>query len=336
MTKNNSGRQAPQRVMFVHAHPDDESLFTGLLVAASARVGAEVQVLTCTLGEEGEVIGEKYQQLTSEHANVLGGFRIGELQQALGHLGVDQGPKFLGGVTRWRDSGMADTPTIRHPRAFAGDSEDNWEQQVDQLLGVLRDARPEVLITYGPDGGYGHPDHIRAHRVTHEAVRRLEAVGDEATPEEIWWAVTPAEAFHAAMAGAETPAGWRPAEKGEIALVEEQFIDAIVQATPEDVAAKRKAMAAHATQLWVADGTSTDVNPEARQVLTPTGEYLFALSNLIAQPILGVEGYQLGWCKTGASDNNRQISLLNFDFVVPGGGAAQNYASDEKAEGEDG
>ena len=93
MTKNTSGRQAPQRVRFVHAHAEDESLVTGLLVAASVRVGAEVQVLTCTLGEEGEVIGEKYQQLTSEHANVLGGFRIGELQQALGHLGVDQGPK---------------------------------------------------------------------------------------------------------------------------------------------------------------------------------------------------------------------------------------------------
>lgn len=101
---------APRRVMFIHAHPDDESLFTGLLVAASSRVGAETSVLTCTLGEEGEVIGEKYQNLTSEHSDLLGGFRIGELQQALDHLGVHQGPQFLGGLSRWRDSGMADTP----------------------------------------------------------------------------------------------------------------------------------------------------------------------------------------------------------------------------------
>lgn len=107
--------------------------------------------------------------------------------------------------------------------------------------------------------------------MTLEAVRRLVDAGEEAAPHEIWWAVTPAGAFHAAMAGAEVPEGWRKAEDGEVALVAEEFIDAFVQGAPEDVAAKRKAMAAHATQLWVADGTRTDVNPEARDVVTPTG-----------------------------------------------------------------
>ena len=335
MTKH-ATHVAPQRVMFVHAHPDDESLFTGLLVAASSRVGAETSVLTCTLGEEGEVIGEKYQNLISEHSGLLGGFRIGELQRALEHLGVHQGPQFLGGLSRWRDSGMADTPAIRHPHAFAGDSEDNWEQQVGQLLAVLRRERPDVLVTYGPDGGYGHPDHIRAHRVTHEAVRRLADAGEEATPQEIWWAVTPAGAFHAVMAGAEIPEGWREPKDGDVALVAEDFIDAFVQGAPEDVAAKRKAMAAHATQLWVADGSRTDVNPDARDVTTPTGEYLFALSNLISQPILPVEGYQLGWVKNSDPNTNRQISLLHFDFVVPSNGTAQEHGTDGKAQGEDG
>ena len=231
---------------------------------------------------------------------------------------------------------MADTPTIRHPRAFAGDSEDNWEQQVEQLLAVLRSQRPEVLVTYGPDGGYGHPDHIRAHRVTHEAVRRLADAGEEATPQEIWWAVTPAGAFNAAMAGAEVPEGWHEAEDGDVALVAEEFIDAFVQGTPEDVAAKRKAMAAHATQLWVADGTRTDVNPEARDGVTSTGEYLFALSNLISQPILPVEGYQLGWVKNADPNTSRQISLLHFDFVVPSNGTAQEHGDDGKARGENG
>src|SRR6201991_470207 len=96
-------------LLFVHAHPDDETLTTGATIAHYAARGARVQVVTCTLGEEGEVIGERWARLAADHADQLGGYRIGELSSALTELGVDE-PTFLGGAGRWRDSGMAGTP----------------------------------------------------------------------------------------------------------------------------------------------------------------------------------------------------------------------------------
>ncbi len=94
------------RLLFVHAHPDDETLTTGATIAHYRARGAVVQVLTCTLGEEGEVIGDRWAQLAADRADQLGGYRIGELTAALAALGVDR-PRFLGGAGRWRDSGMA-------------------------------------------------------------------------------------------------------------------------------------------------------------------------------------------------------------------------------------
>ena len=94
--------------LFVHAHPDDETLTTGATIAHYAARGAHVQVVTCTLGEEGEVIGERWAQLAVDGADQLGGYRIGELSSALRELGVAE-PTFLGGAGRWRDSGMAGT-----------------------------------------------------------------------------------------------------------------------------------------------------------------------------------------------------------------------------------
>ena len=76
------------RLLFVHAHPDDETLTTGATIAHYAARGADVHVVTCTLGEEGEVIGERYAQLAADHADQLGGYRIGELTAALRSLGI--------------------------------------------------------------------------------------------------------------------------------------------------------------------------------------------------------------------------------------------------------
>ena len=98
------------RVLAVHAHPDDESIVTGLAIAALHREGADVHVLTCTLGEQGEVIGDKYQGLIADRTDQLGGYRIAELRSALGALGINPRPEFLGGATAWRDSGMVGTP----------------------------------------------------------------------------------------------------------------------------------------------------------------------------------------------------------------------------------
>ena len=81
---------AVPRLLFVHAHPDDETINNGVTMARYAALGAEVTVLTCTLGEEGEIIGEPWQQLGVDDADQLGGYRIGELAAALRHLGLDE------------------------------------------------------------------------------------------------------------------------------------------------------------------------------------------------------------------------------------------------------
>ena len=100
------------RLLFVHAHPDDETLTTGATIAHYAARGADVHVVTCTLGEEGEVIGERYAQLSADQADQLGGYRIGELTVALCSLGVGE-PSFLGGAGHWRDSGTLLRLSIR-------------------------------------------------------------------------------------------------------------------------------------------------------------------------------------------------------------------------------
>ena len=109
-------RMESPRLLFVHAHPDDETLTTGATIAHYAARGGQVRVVTCTLGEEGEVIGERWAQLAVDQADQLGGFRIAELSAALNALGLE-GPVFLGGAGRWRDSGMEGTPP-RHRQRF--------------------------------------------------------------------------------------------------------------------------------------------------------------------------------------------------------------------------
>ena len=103
------------RLLFVHAHPDDETINNGVTIARYAALGAVVTVVTCTLGEEGEIVEPRWKQLGVEAADQLGGYRIAELTTALRHLGVDQ-PRFLGGAGRWRDSGMPGTPARRRSR----------------------------------------------------------------------------------------------------------------------------------------------------------------------------------------------------------------------------
>src|SRR4051812_30204521 len=142
------------RLLFVHAHPDDESLTTGATIAHYVARGATVQVVTCTLGEEGEVIGERWAQLAATDADQLGGYRIGELTSALGELGV-QAPVFLGGAGRWRDSGMEGSPP-RHRQRFA---DADAHEATGALVAIIRELRPHVVVSYDPKGGYGHPDH---------------------------------------------------------------------------------------------------------------------------------------------------------------------------------
>ena len=153
------------RLLFVHAHPDDESLSNGATIAHYTARGAQVWVVTCTLGEEGEVIGDRWAELAVDRADQLGGYRIGELTAALQVLGVGA-PIYLGGAGRWRDSGMVGTAKRRRQRFVDADD----REAGGALVAIIRQLRPHVVVTYDPNGGYGHPDHIHAHEVTTAAV----------------------------------------------------------------------------------------------------------------------------------------------------------------------
>jgi len=157
-----------QRLLLVHAHPDDESIQNGATMARYADEGRGVTLVTCTAGEMGEILVPEWGHLAAEHDDQLGEHRQQELAEAMEILGVTD-HRFLGGPGCYRDSGMkwhADGHAIPaddiHENAF-------WHvdltQAADKLVEVIREVRPQVLVTYDQFGNYGHPDHIQAHRV---------------------------------------------------------------------------------------------------------------------------------------------------------------------------
>lgn len=297
------------RVALVHAHPDDEAITTGGTIAQLVRRGAQVTVVTCTLGELGEVIGEPYQGLVGGESDQLGGFRVHELHAALTALGCNgpgHAPVHLGGAGRWRDSGMVGDPGNDDERAFIR----SGDEALDQLTAVLRDLRPHAVITYDADGGYGHPDHIRAHELTVDACDRLRAearAGGEAgdgsgegsgSDAELWatiWTVTDDDALRAGLdAITVVPQPWTRAGFDDLPSVASDFA---VRLSDADVAAKTAALRAHATQVWVGDGGVSMVNPRAAVgAVDASGAArgTWALSNLVCQPIMPAEHYRLG------------------------------------------
>ena len=251
---------APHRLLLVHAHPDDESLWTGGTIARYAAQDVQVTVVTCTLGEQGEVIPPELARLTADAADQLGGYRVGELRSACAALGVTD-HRFLGGIGRWRDSGMAGDPANGHPRAFGTGPMD---EQVAALRQVIDELRPQVVVTYAADGGYGHPDHIRAHQVTMAAATGETRVFHTVPSR------TAVDAGVAALAGFDGLPYRLPAP-GELQGVPDSAITTVIDITAH-VPAKLRALRAHATQISVWDGDS--------------GRYAYALSNGIAQPVL--------------------------------------------------
>jgi N-acetyl-1-D-myo-inositol-2-amino-2-deoxy-alpha-D-glucopyranoside deacetylase len=171
-----------ERVLFVHAHPDDESITTGGTIAALIDRGASVTVVTCTRGELGEVIPADLKHLEGA-GELLAVERIAELERAMAALGVTD-HRFLGSANaRWpdleprqyTDSGMVWGATGPEPLApLAGDSLCGAEfgEVAADLAAVIDLVKPSAVISYDENGGYGHPDHIRAH----EAARRAAAV----------------------------------------------------------------------------------------------------------------------------------------------------------------
>jgi N-acetyl-1-D-myo-inositol-2-amino-2-deoxy-alpha-D-glucopyranoside deacetylase len=162
-----------RRLLLVHAHPDDESIGTGVTMAKYAAQGAGVTLVTCTRGEEGEVLVPALSNLAAAHDDELGPHREVELAEAMAELGVSD-HRFLGGAGRWRDSGMMGTPSNDRPDVF-------WRadllEAASELVSVIRSVRPQVLVTYDTFGGYGHPDHIQAHRVAMYAAQLAAAAG---------------------------------------------------------------------------------------------------------------------------------------------------------------
>lgn len=161
----------PLRLMMVHAHPDDETTTTGASAARYAAQGIPVHLVTCTRGERGEILDHQTLARVAggdpdARAEELGRHRAGELAEAARHLGL-RSWRFLGHPGRWWDSGMAGLPTVRHPKALAAGA---LREQAEELARVIREVRPQVIITYDERGGYGHPDHVRAHQVTMSAV----------------------------------------------------------------------------------------------------------------------------------------------------------------------
>jgi N-acetyl-1-D-myo-inositol-2-amino-2-deoxy-alpha-D-glucopyranoside deacetylase len=275
--------EAP-RLLFVHAHPDDETLTTGATIAHYVSRGAEVRVVTCTLGEEGEVIGDRYAQLAVDAADQLGGYRIGELTSALNALGIEQ-PIFLGGAGRWRDSGMAGTAPRRWQRFVDAD----MREAVGELVTIIRQLRPHVVVTYDANGGYGHPDHIHAHEVTKAAVAASggsDYPGEPWTVPKVYWTVISRSAMGAGLDALEdVPPDWIRVSIGDVPFGSpDDEIDAVMD-VPDQLPAKIAALRAHATQVTVA--------PDGRSC---------ALSNNIALPIGAIEHYILAVGTPGKRD----------------------------------
>ncbi|AKJ11006.1 1D-myo-inositol 2-acetamido-2-deoxy-alpha-D-glucopyranoside deacetylase [Streptomyces incarnatus] len=269
-----------RRLLLVHAHPDDESINNGATMARYAAEGVHVTLVTCTLGERGEVIPPELRHLTGP---ALGAHRRRELADATRALGVSDA-RLLGGAGRYGDSGMMGIPDNGDPGCF-------WQADVDEAAGYLADVilevRPQVLVTYDDNGGYGHPDHIQAHRVAMRAVELADERGHRI--DKVYWNRVPRSVAEAAFARLQEELAVLPFEKsGSVAdvpgVVDDERVTTSVDGTAF-AAAKAAAMRAHVTQIEVA-------------------EPYFALSNELAQPLFTTEYYELvrGEARPGETD----------------------------------
>jgi N-acetyl-1-D-myo-inositol-2-amino-2-deoxy-alpha-D-glucopyranoside deacetylase len=280
-----------RRMLLVHAHPDDETLGNGATMAKYAAEGAHVTLLTCTRGEEGLVLVRELEHLAAHREDRLGEHREDELAAAMAELGVAD-HRFLDAVAlpdddgraSYRDSGMAWDE--RHRAVPAPDTGPHAFSRVDvdvasaRVAAVIRELRPHVLLTYEPGGGYGHPDHVQAHR---SAVRGAELAADDGPGgpgwriPKIYWNALPEGLVREALrrlAGSEgAPPGWDPDGPLPTMMIPDELVTTAVDATPY-LDRKIAALKAHATQVVV----------EGETVLVGDG---------VRQPIAGVEFYRL-------------------------------------------
>ncbi len=271
---------AARRLLLVHAHPDDEVIGTGATMAHYAATGAHVTLVTCTLGEEGEIHVPELAGLAAEQADQLGGYRIAELARACEALGVAD-HRFLGGAGRYRDSGMMGLPTNDHPRCF-------WQADLDEaaayLVDIMREVRPQVVITYDGNGFYGHPDHIQAHRVAMRAAELAEAEGFG--PDKIYWTAMPRSVLEAGMQA------FTDSADNPFAGMEQ--VDDLPFGTPdEDIAARIDGTDRH-------DQKVTAMRAHATQI--PENSWLFSIAGNFGGEFMGVEYFTLASGERGQGD----------------------------------
>lgn len=263
------------RLLFVHAHPDDETLANGIAMAHHARAGDEVYLLTATLGQEGEVIPAELSHLELPAGqprpdgieDPLADVRREELACATATLGVTSSQVLAG---NWRDSGMAGSPASRHPRAFSAAPVDVVAAAVAE---AIRGIAPDVVVTYDEHGGYAHPDHIQTYRAAVAAVASVDPVDRPrlfATLTPRSWARQDRQVcLESYIEGLSTPDHCAPYPPSVVPddYVTHEVIDA------ECVPVQAAALRCHRTQVSVLDG-----------------DY-YALSNNVLAVLSGREGF---------------------------------------------
>ena len=282
-----------RRLLLVHAHPDDESIGTGATMARYVAEGAGVTLVTCTGGEMGEILVPELEHLAADRDDRLAEHRRGELEDAMKALGVTD-HRFLGGFARYRDSGMV---WAEDGSATVGEAvPDNafWRADLAEaatlLVEVIREVRPQVLVTYDQFGNYGHPDHIQAHRVATYAAD-LAAVSsyrqDLGEPWEIakiyWTAVSRSRlrrGIRALRDAGDTTSFGSLDPDGEIPMATpDDDISTEIDGTPY-AEQKLDALRAHRTQITV------------------EGPF-FALSNNLGNEAVAVESYRIARGRVG-------------------------------------
>jgi N-acetyl-1-D-myo-inositol-2-amino-2-deoxy-alpha-D-glucopyranoside deacetylase len=282
--------KAEKRLLLVHAHPDDETINNGVTMAKYAVEGVHVTLVTCTRGEEGEVLVESLKNLASDKDDKLGDHREIELKDAMIELGISDF-RFLGSPNKkWRDSGMIGAPQNERNDVF-------WQSDLDEaaneLVKVILEIKPQVMITYDEFGGYGHPDHIKAHQVAMRAAEISANQGWQIT--KIYWNTMPKSVLQTSMdkmkeIGSEF-FGAESVDELPFAKADE-LVTSVVKAQ-EYVPQKLAAMKAHATQISV-DGP------------------FFALSNNLGLSVWADEYYTLvkGEISPPFDENGRELDIF--------------------------
>ena len=256
------------RMLLVHAHPDDETINNGATMALYAALGAQVTLITCTRGEEGEVLTPELTHLASSETDSLGEHREIELANAMKALGVTDFRFLAEGEGKYRDSGMMGTEPNNRADVFW---QADLEEASDYLVKVIDEVKPHILITYDEIGGYGHPDHIQAHRVAMRASEK-----SKWQIQKIYWNTMPKSVLAESMAKMkELGSDFFGADNVDDLpfAKEDSFVTSLIDGNSY-VDAKMAAMKAHHTQISL-DGP------------------FFALSNNLGLQVWGHEYYTL-------------------------------------------